>query len=616
MFKLLIADDEGKTTVVPLVRDEVTIGRKEGNTIRLTERNVSRKHAKLRRANGAFLVSDLKSFNGVRVNGRRIDGEVELKSGDQIVIGDYQLALQFEGTEQIDTSALNAGLINTGPTTAPMALPIENEGPTALVSAPPSIEPGPPARLVMVSPPSPGAEFALSRPRLRIGRAEDLEVWVNHRSISREHAELAVENGNVYIRDLASANGVRVNGIDTKQGPVKPGDVIELGQVRFRMVGAGEHFHFDAERTIQMDALPGPVPTNRAPIFVAIGIVGVALVIGVGVALSGAGPDEPRVTQISGAGTTVPIPGTAPIPVTTAAVVPALPPGPVLDAQVASAVGACQISLSSGSFANAIARANEALALRPGDPQATECLQSATRAEAEDGVFLAGQGALRQNDFARAVETFNQLPEGSPYLNRPEVAEASASHARSLLAQARAATDPAVAGGLAEQILQLANVDRATTHEAELIARRAQTGTAVATVRPAGGGGGRHPVRTTPERGTTTTAQGGGGGGGGGAATGGGGGGGSPATTGSAPMSVDEEARICLGNGDNACVIRLLGNGRARTAQQLVLLVQAQRTLTGVPSSCPTISRLIELYPSSREAARYRPVHAAQCQGR
>ena len=37
MFKLTIEDDEGKTTVVPLARDEITIGRLEGNTIRLTE---------------------------------------------------------------------------------------------------------------------------------------------------------------------------------------------------------------------------------------------------------------------------------------------------------------------------------------------------------------------------------------------------------------------------------------------------------------------------------------------------------------------------------------------------------------------------------------------------
>ena len=42
MWKLVIEDDEGKRTVVPLTRDEYTLGRREGNTIRLTERNVSR----------------------------------------------------------------------------------------------------------------------------------------------------------------------------------------------------------------------------------------------------------------------------------------------------------------------------------------------------------------------------------------------------------------------------------------------------------------------------------------------------------------------------------------------------------------------------------------------
>jgi len=41
LYKLIIEDDEGHTTVVPLVKEEITIGRKEGNTIRLTERNVS-----------------------------------------------------------------------------------------------------------------------------------------------------------------------------------------------------------------------------------------------------------------------------------------------------------------------------------------------------------------------------------------------------------------------------------------------------------------------------------------------------------------------------------------------------------------------------------------------
>ena len=58
VFKLSIEDDEGKTTVVPLARDEMTVGRMEGNTIRLTERNVSRRHARLSRQNGALFIED------------------------------------------------------------------------------------------------------------------------------------------------------------------------------------------------------------------------------------------------------------------------------------------------------------------------------------------------------------------------------------------------------------------------------------------------------------------------------------------------------------------------------------------------------------------------------
>ena len=49
MLKLVIEDGDGTTHVVPIIRDLITIGREEGNTIRLTERNV-RHHARLTRS--------------------------------------------------------------------------------------------------------------------------------------------------------------------------------------------------------------------------------------------------------------------------------------------------------------------------------------------------------------------------------------------------------------------------------------------------------------------------------------------------------------------------------------------------------------------------------------
>src|SRR3954469_24687224 len=95
-WKLIIEDDAGKQIVVPFTRDVITIGRKEGNTIRLTERNVSRAHAKLSKENGHGVVEDLKSFNGIKLNGDRIDGRVHVHEGDTIQIGDYHLALHAQ----------------------------------------------------------------------------------------------------------------------------------------------------------------------------------------------------------------------------------------------------------------------------------------------------------------------------------------------------------------------------------------------------------------------------------------------------------------------------------------------------------------------------------------
>ncbi|MBK8692758.1 MAG: FHA domain-containing protein, partial [Deltaproteobacteria bacterium] len=100
MLKLVISDDEGKTMVIPLTRDELTIGRKDGNSIRLTERNVSRRHARIvKRAEGFFL-EDLASYNGIVINGARLADPKPMRGGDQILIGDYKLQVVEEAGAQ------------------------------------------------------------------------------------------------------------------------------------------------------------------------------------------------------------------------------------------------------------------------------------------------------------------------------------------------------------------------------------------------------------------------------------------------------------------------------------------------------------------------------------
>ncbi len=294
MYKLVIQDDEGKTTVVPLIRDELTIGRKEGNTIRLTERNVSRRHARLIRQNGSITIEDLESYNGIRVNGSRIQGRCQIRETDRVQIGDYLIELKSEAQDKADTMAertvpidridphattpvpngvepndsalattrmnkteaaaiLGAGFtaavtepMETLSDTDPGANPVAAAGAPAPLTPPaqPVAHPGEHARLVVLSTGLAGREFELDKPAMVIGRTEDNDVCVNHRSISRHHAKVVRENGRFAIVDLQSSNGVRVNGEEYGKVELRRADVIDLGHVRLRFVEAGEDFLF------------------------------------------------------------------------------------------------------------------------------------------------------------------------------------------------------------------------------------------------------------------------------------------------------------------------------------------------------------------------------------
>jgi len=64
----------------------VTIGREEGNALRLNDERVSRYHAKVQTEDGDIILTDLDSTNGTRVNGAAVQIR-RLRPGDQVSIG-------------------------------------------------------------------------------------------------------------------------------------------------------------------------------------------------------------------------------------------------------------------------------------------------------------------------------------------------------------------------------------------------------------------------------------------------------------------------------------------------------------------------------------------------
>ncbi|HEY5188060.1 MAG TPA: DUF3662 and FHA domain-containing protein [Solirubrobacteraceae bacterium] len=85
---------EGKRLVVGSAG--ATIGRSRQCDVMLDDPNISRTHAEVRPRGGSWVLTDLGSTNGSRLNGRRIDGSEVLKPGDEIELGTSRLTFELE----------------------------------------------------------------------------------------------------------------------------------------------------------------------------------------------------------------------------------------------------------------------------------------------------------------------------------------------------------------------------------------------------------------------------------------------------------------------------------------------------------------------------------------
>ena len=85
MARILLVSPDGQQVVE--LRDFNSLGRHPSNTIQLLDKIVSKEHCILERRGPVFVLRDLGSLNGTYVNGERVNGERELKHGDDIALG-------------------------------------------------------------------------------------------------------------------------------------------------------------------------------------------------------------------------------------------------------------------------------------------------------------------------------------------------------------------------------------------------------------------------------------------------------------------------------------------------------------------------------------------------
>jgi pilus assembly protein CpaF len=147
MFSIIISEKGGAERKEAFDKNEINVGRVQGNDLMLPKGNVSKHHARLLFRDGRFIVTDLKSTNGTYVNGRKIAQATIVREGDKIYIGDFVLRLDGGGAAaQAESDSLSSDdasrTLDRGqrfgtPVAAPGGGPAPTPGPAAQPGPPP-----------------------------------------------------------------------------------------------------------------------------------------------------------------------------------------------------------------------------------------------------------------------------------------------------------------------------------------------------------------------------------------------------------------------------------------------------------------------------------------------
>lgn len=84
---------------IPLLKETLTVGRRESCDICLRFGNVSGQHCQLSLESGYWFVQDLNSQNGVKVNGVRITGRKRLDPGCSLAVAKHAYTVHYSPNE-------------------------------------------------------------------------------------------------------------------------------------------------------------------------------------------------------------------------------------------------------------------------------------------------------------------------------------------------------------------------------------------------------------------------------------------------------------------------------------------------------------------------------------
>lgn len=198
---VIVVESPVATTPLELAfdsEDQIRIGRDPKSQVQLPDASVSLRHAVIRSTSIGHVLVDENSTNGTFLNAVRIDAGVAspLSEGDRIQIGRARLLVKFRAA-----TATKGGF-----STQDIALAMVHG---ALVSAGSRVAP----RLSIVAGPDRGLELVLREDRAYVlGRDADVDLRLTDEDASRRHTRVVRRGSRLWVIDLGSRNGTRLDG--------------------------------------------------------------------------------------------------------------------------------------------------------------------------------------------------------------------------------------------------------------------------------------------------------------------------------------------------------------------------------------------------------------------
>jgi predicted component of type VI protein secretion system len=83
-----------------------------------------------------------------------------------------------------------------------------------------------------------GDPIPVLKKQLLVGRRESCDIVLRFANVSAHHCQLIIDSGYLYVRDMQSSNGVKINDVKLDKGGtqrIDPGDIVAIAKHKYRV---------------------------------------------------------------------------------------------------------------------------------------------------------------------------------------------------------------------------------------------------------------------------------------------------------------------------------------------------------------------------------------------